>query len=66
MIFVASAIQGFVQVRRLLPGTEDDLDVPTTTVEFANRTGFEHFNRNVGDDEVCKRRGKSGTVFGSE
>jgi len=52
MIFVASAIPCFVQVRRLIPRTKDDLDVPTTAVEFANRTGFEDFNRNVGDDEV--------------
>lgn len=52
MIFVALTVEGFVEIRRLLPGAEDDLDIPTAAVEFPDFPGLQHFHWDVRHDEV--------------
>lgn len=52
VILITLAIERFVEVGRLLPGAEDDLDVPTAAVKFADVPGSELLGGDVGRDEM--------------
>ena len=52
MIFITLAVERFVEVGRLLPGAEDDLDVPTAAVKLADVPGSELLSGDVGRDEM--------------
>lgn len=52
MILITLAIKRFVEVGRLLPGAEDDLDVPTAAVKLADVPRSELLSGDVCRDEM--------------
>ena len=52
MIFVTRAIQGLVEVARLFPCPEDNLDLPTAAIAFSHYSGGHFLAWDVGRHEV--------------
>ena len=52
VILITLAIERFVEVGRLLPGAEDDPDVPTASVKFVDVPGSGLLGGDIGRDEM--------------